>query len=432
MSAKRLNYTDTKKYIQKLEGIIKARQSKELEKTVEDHRKILNIILDFVRHKKLMVYGGYAINAILPSSDKLYTQNDQADIDFFSHQAKKDAVQLADIFFKKGYQYVEVKVGMHYETFKLYVNFTPVADITDIPRRLFNRMKMMAVREKELVFGHLTKLDIPLAPLAFLRLSLHLELSRPEGYIERWVKVYKRMTLLYDYYPILYDQKCTYLQIEKNPRILMLKDALLSIVKQLDVPLLGTEGIKAYLQKGGIDINHRGIVHPSMTLMDIIAYDYKGTITKIIEMLTPCLKEHESLQSTQHSPLNLSEILPRHQILTYLNKKTNVQRPLIAVYKSHACYSYKVDPKGFKLASIDTILSFMYAWLMADRVYFNVDRIECMLSILLHVQYIHLNNGNPIFELFEQHCYGKQQKLSDLRKKLWKQRKDIIVYRPVA
>jgi hypothetical protein len=37
-------------------------------------------------------------------------------------------------------------------------------------------------------------------------ITMHIELSRPYGYIERWIKVYKRMTLLYDYYPIKLDK----------------------------------------------------------------------------------------------------------------------------------------------------------------------------------------------------------------------------------
>lgn len=430
MSSRRLNYTDTKKYIKKLDAVIKDRQDKEHMEIAAEHHEIIDHVLQFVRKRRLMVYGGYAINAVLSSNDKLYKENSTADIDFFSFNARRDASDLADYIYKKGYRYVEVRVGIHYETFKLYVNFFPVADITDIPKQLFKRMQHMAKEERQSVFRHLHELDIPLAPLTFMRLALHLELSRPDGYIDRWIKVYQRMSLLYDYYPI-HMKKCIYLQSEKNQRVLQLRDVILTIVRTLKIPLLGFEAVKTYLKQGGVKVDPTGILHTSMPLMDVVSLNYKDVASKIKDMLSSYVGEQETIDITAHSPLNLSELLPRHLLLTYVNKKTKERRLLITVYNSRACYSYKML-NGIKYASIDTILSFMYAWLLADRAYFHASRIKCLMTILLHIQYIHLNDGNPLFELFEQQCYGKQQSLFDLRKRLWNKKKDIVVYRPTA
>ena len=44
----------------------------------------------------------------------------------------KDAKDLADIYVKQGFTEVEAKSGMHHGTYKVYVNYLPVADITQV------------------------------------------------------------------------------------------------------------------------------------------------------------------------------------------------------------------------------------------------------------------------------------------------------------
>ena len=49
----------------------------------------------------------------------------------------EDAKELADIYYKAGFEEVEAKAGVHYGTFKVFVNFIPVADITLLSPELF-------------------------------------------------------------------------------------------------------------------------------------------------------------------------------------------------------------------------------------------------------------------------------------------------------
>ena len=51
-------------------------------------KDILKIIEDFIKKKKLLLYGGTAINNILPKYDQFYNPNyDIPDYDFFSSTA---------------------------------------------------------------------------------------------------------------------------------------------------------------------------------------------------------------------------------------------------------------------------------------------------------------------------------------------------------
>ena len=70
----------------------------------EDVQNIINIVEDFIKRKKLICYGGTAINNILPEEDQFYNKDVEIpDYDFFSDDALKDAKELADIYYEKGF-----------------------------------------------------------------------------------------------------------------------------------------------------------------------------------------------------------------------------------------------------------------------------------------------------------------------------------------
>ena len=93
-----------------------------------------------------MCYGGTAINNILPEEDQFYDKSVEIpDYDFYSPDALKHAKKLADIYFKAGYTEVEAKAGQHPGTFKVFVNFIPVADITQMDPVLYRRVKKKAI-----------------------------------------------------------------------------------------------------------------------------------------------------------------------------------------------------------------------------------------------------------------------------------------------
>ena len=62
----------------------------------------------FLRSRKLMCYGGTNINNILPAEDQFYDYTvELPDYDFYSPNALKDTKDLADIYFKKGFEDVQ-------------------------------------------------------------------------------------------------------------------------------------------------------------------------------------------------------------------------------------------------------------------------------------------------------------------------------------
>ena len=174
------------------------RKAKQMVKSPEI-KKIIEILEDFLRERKLVCYGGTAINNILPEDDRFYNKNlEIPDYDFFSADAMKDAKSLADIYFKAGYDEVEAKSGVHAGTFKVFVNFIPIADITVMDKRIFSNIKRDSIE----IDG------IHYAPPDFLRMGMYLELSRPDGDTTRWEKILKRLILLNKNYPLKGQHTC--------------------------------------------------------------------------------------------------------------------------------------------------------------------------------------------------------------------------------
>jgi hypothetical protein len=72
------------------------------------------------------------------------------------------------------------------------VNFVPVADISDMAEDMFKLIQKRAVAVDGILF----------CDPGMLRMFMYLELSRPRGEVERWHKVYQRLTLLNHEYPL--------------------------------------------------------------------------------------------------------------------------------------------------------------------------------------------------------------------------------------
>jgi hypothetical protein len=150
-------------------------------------RKALNVVEDFLRESHRICYGGMAINAHLPKDQKFYDFNKTLpDYDFFTPDPERDIAALLKKFKSAGFTDVSARVGMHEGTTKIFVNYTGVADITEIPYWMYNILLKRSIKDD----------DIQFADADFLRMNMYLELSRPRGEVERWDKVYKRLILL--------------------------------------------------------------------------------------------------------------------------------------------------------------------------------------------------------------------------------------------
>jgi hypothetical protein len=362
---------------------------------------MIQIVEDFIKKKNLICYGGVAIDALLPEQDKIYNKDiELSDYDFFTPNALEDAKELADLYVERGYTEVEAKAGSHQGTFKVFCNFLGVADLTYIPKELFNAIKKDSIRIKGILY----------CPPNFLKMSMYLELSRPAGQIDRFEKVFKRLTLLNKYYPLT-STNCSQLDYQREMSDPSKEEEIFEIVRNTlvnqGVVFFGGYAISLYSKYMPRNLQKR-IQH--IADFEVLSNDPETTCEIVKERLRDI--DVTNVKVIKRKPIG--EIIPEHY-------EIKIGDDTIAfIYKPVACHSYNViNIKGqpVKVATIDTMLSFFLAFLYADRPYYNdfSDRIVCMSKFLFEVQQRNRLEQKGLLRRFSITCYGHQESVEEMR-----------------
>lgn len=376
--------------IAKLADIAQMRMDKELAEN-PDIRKMIKIVEEFIMANRVMCYGGTAINNLLPDEDKFYDpETEIPDYDFYSETPQLHAMMLADKFSSHGYKNIEVKPGVHLQTFKVFVDYTGIADITFLEKPIFEKLW-----EEDIVFD-----DIHYVTPNFLRLSMYLELSRPRGDVSRWTKVYNRLMLLNKNYPVTCEVDSQKKVITESYITPELRDTIESELVSKQVILIGVNAVMI----------HSKDPHNKWNLpLDILAppEEYEECVTKFADMF-----EKQGKIKLDEYPA-YAELLPKH---TDINDAQTGQL-LVRVFETMACHSYHEMRDGLKVASIPTLLQFFFAFVYADSHFlegFDENRIICIAQRL--VDMAHASKGAHRFKILTPiECLGKQETLFDMR-----------------
>ena len=369
----------------------------------EEIQNILKIVEEFIINKKLVCYGGTAINNILPKYAQFYDKEIEIpDYDFFSNDALNHAKELADIYFKAGYNDVEAKAGAHQGTFKVFVNFIPIADITYLAKPIYDSIQKDAI----------LRAGIRYAPPNYLRMAMFLELSRPKGDVSRWEKVLKRLTLLNKYYP-LKTEKCNTIDFQRkmeetgkayddSEKIYMItRDSLIN----QGVIFFGGYATSLYSKYMPKSVAHKLQKVPDF---DVLTEDIDKCAIIVKEQLTN--DGFDKVKIISHDPIG--EIIPR-RVEILIDKET-----IASIYEPIACHSYnKLSLFGneVNVATIDTILSFYLGFLYAKMEGYVEDRLLCMAQFLFDVQQKNRLKQKGMLKRFTIDCVGVQHTLEDMR-----------------
>jgi hypothetical protein len=398
---KNLSFSECELLILRLQ--IDESDKKQKKKNRKEHSAEINdmfsIIEDFLKRKKNVCYGGIAINALLPENEKIYSSDELPDYDFFSSDALSDAKELADLYINKGYEFVQAKSGQHHGTFKVFVNFQAMADITQVPKELFNVIKKKSVNVDGILYTDAN----------FLRMSMYLELSRPEGDTSRWEKVFKRLRLINKYYPFP-KSNCNKINFQRKIEDPTKEDEIYEIVKNTlidnDVVFFGGFAIEQYAKYMPKNIKKQV---NKIAYFDVLSIDPLQTANIVKKELN-----HNGIKNVTITKKSvIGEIIP-------LNYEIKVGNDTIAfIYKPLGCHSYNVihsDSKQIKIATIDTMLSFYLAFTYASKTYYDIKRILCMSNFLFEVQKHNRLEQKGVLTRFSINCYGVQPTLEDLKR----------------
>jgi hypothetical protein len=408
---------------------------------------------DFIIKNKLILYGGTALNELLPSSKKFYEQYTLPDYDCFSLNAKQHAINLADYLFKKKYQFIEVKSGIHEGTYKVFAEFNPIADITQVTEDFYH---YMLTKAKNNITKYQSDPKYIVVPPVFLKWSLHLELSRPKGSIHRWEKLFKRYLTFTSEYNIKSPMKLDKIKstkpefvkyftefkieaeydrcVEKNqsvPETAILAELIESFqtfVKSRNYVLVGNfaTGLHIGLNKTFMDCCRADNYTSAFEILCINVEDTLKNIQNQFKL--PKGYKYTIMRSTKKENfLHLGEILPPRAVV-YISFNNKDYRLFTLLETAHNCYSV-CDLNGYRVGTVDTLLTFFYGFYMVYDYYFKLKRFKKQ-HLDIYQTYINIleEYSNKIKDRFSTSCFGEEKTLTVVRRENWIIRP--FMYRP--
>ncbi len=358
--------------------------------------RLLQVVEKFMNEKKRICYGGTAINSILPKEKQFYNYDiDIPDYDFFSPTALDDAKELCDLFKKENIFHVEGKNAISFGTYKVFVNFVPIADITQIDESFYHYLLNYAVEVNDILY----------TPPSYLRMSLHQELARPKGDITRWEKIYERMQLLNKYFPVitkpLSKTENMYIKI-KTKDFQNIYQKLFNIFIKENVIFCNLHIVSCIYKKY---IKKNELCSPNKNDFFII----------YTEKISHTIKEIRNLNI---STISLKKKESKYKFIDNYCFIYYKQIPIGILFQTNSCLSYietKFNKQLIHIGNIDTLLNLYFSIMLMDlkEINYNIllELISKLNKIVNNFQ-DYLNLGKPIskeLERFKLPCLGDQE-----------------------
>ena len=358
-------------------------------------RRAIHIVETFLAKSGRVCYGGQAINAQLPQKDQFYDPNRSLpDYDFFSPDAEHDTAKLIDDLKNAGYTEISKRIGIHDGTIKIYVNYTAIADISQMIPEFYE-----IIYKKSVVVSGIHYAD----PL-FLRMLMFLELSRPRGQVERWDKVFDRLTLLDKAYP-LFKCKNKYPQIEQSKEAEKLRPTIIRYMIKHNRAFMGAD-IHSIYKSSGEGKSTETRTH----------FLLKGS-APVVFFSPNAEKDAQHLSDLTGSiiedVLGYQNMLPALMVL----KKDDIT--VAVIVQEEACHSTITVPlsKGrhLKMASLDTLLTFLIGlYYRPDTLLMTQESLLCWIRHYIDLSTRYKKSPTKLFPAFSIECSGYQTTFASL------------------
>lgn len=400
-------------------------------KKFKEMKDILEIVEDFIINRKGILYGGTALNMLLPNDYKFYGKYEIPDYDFFSDEADMLAKDIADALKNAGYKYTEVKHALHEGTYKVYCNFESVADVTSLRTTDYK----ILLRNAEFYKKKGKKMLI--CPIPFLKAVAYKELCMPIGSSFRWTKVYKRLLLIESVFPSQFKStklikgECNdifmneylsekYIDVQENTKHFIKKnnyvnignEAILYYIK--DLPECSEFGTDEYDKK-------------AMSLQ-ILSKNIKKTSTEYVKYMKSIYGKDIKVTSKVYDDL-ITFVPKKSTIYIKLLNDKKYNKVLTIYDASEHCFSITKNEEGDLYGSIFFLYYITYFKILLQ----SNDKIKNKiynLTLILLSKVLLNENEDRLLEIFTEKCYGEQKTLSAVKRSIWDNNKKIMYYRP--
>jgi hypothetical protein len=348
-------------------------------------RRAIEIVEVFLNKSGRVCYGGQAINAQLPQKDQFYdVERSLPDYDFFSPEADKDTAELIDTLRQAGYTEISKRIGIHDGTIKIYVNYTAIADISQMIPEFYD----IIYKKSNVVHG------IHYADPLFLRMLMYLELSRPRGQVERWDKVYERLKLLDEAHP-LFKCKNKYPQITLSKEAEQVRPSIIRYMIKHNRAFMGAD-IHSIYKASGEGKSSETRTH----------FLLKGK-APVVFFSPNAEKDAQTLSDMTGSIIE--DILGYQNMIPALMVLKKDEMPVCVIVQEEACHSTITVPltKGrhLKMASLDTLLTFLIGlYYRSDTLLMTQESLLCWIRHYIDLSNRYKTRPTKLFPAFSVEC----------------------------
>jgi hypothetical protein len=372
------------------------------EPTIDEIKKVYDIILKFIIKKKRIIYGGYAQNLLIKQKnekDMFYKEfnnvfinySEIADLEIYSINPLEDVIELCDELYKNNLKYIESKEGVHAETYKIFINFIGYCDISYISENIYNNIPTIIVD------------NIICAHPNFMMIDTFRVFNDPMTSYWRLDKSFTRYNKIIKYYPFeLIKKNNSLIDYNFNPNIKILNFIKKKIIYKSKLIVIGFYAYNYYAKK-----SNKKFIFKNFPYYEIITDNLKNDGIEIFNKLK---KIYNNVKIKQY--YQLYEYLD-NKIEYYINKKL----VLILYGNYNRCTVYNYSKKKniyigtFNLIIMYLLINYYYYLIIKNN---NLMELYNLLYLnLFKLRFLYLNKKNITvldespFQDFTFKCIGK-------------------------
>lgn len=374
-----------------LESLIQRKQKDIEVNKYEKYIELFNIAIKFLKkQEKVLLYGGTAINSIMPTRYKFYRATELPDLDLFSTRAIGLANDLVREFKRKGYELSTVQEALHIGTYKVLVNGVTITDISHVSPSVFTRL------QKDSIVGDL---GLPVCNPEFLRSTLYVLLSQPQD-SHRWSKVIERLITFNTVFPPKIKVALHYLKIDMKTALPIppIEAIVRTFANKHNLIWTGEPMLKEILK---IEPKwYKKLESVSSPIPYILLVQDNAN-----QMAHAFAKQHPELKLKVGHSMEEEEFIQKHTSLTYQG------RPILTFIQLNNCLSY-THFKDSNIASFSTLLRLLYEF------YFNSqdEAYLAWIHLLIGIGIKHYSSKLKLLQVVNTDCEGPAVGLFTLRR----------------
>ena len=372
------------------------------EPTLTENYDVCFEIKKFIIEKNRIVYGGIAQNLLIEVKNKkdcfyadyngiYYNWPNIADIEFYSTTPINDIIDLCEILFKKGFNYIEAKEGIHGDTYKLFVNFVNYCDISYLPQNIYNNIPTTKIKKLRCVNTHFMVID------AFRILTDPLT---SYWRLDKVINRFQKLLYYYNYDKKLIKKKINYIEnINIKNIILYIKDKIIVNSKLIVVGYYAYNYYISMVSKSDIIIN----------------IPYYEVITE--SLINDGDSIYKILKNKYNNKINIKEYYPFYEFLDNKIEFYYENNLILILYgNNNRCtlYNYNVADKIYLGTYNLTIMYYLinYYLYLVNKIYYQAKIFLTIVSKLHYFKMIYLNKKNisvldeSPFKDFTLDCHG--------------------------